>query len=124
MLKKPNRIAKRIYFTTKKQEKFLKSFLLHYYYFFFFTLYVILHRRKKKKLCEKPIILAMSYSCVLFRGPFFFIMYFHMTSEPNVQRNRDREIESERRKSQEIMDFKFAFFALQFSHSHPVPGCH
>lgn len=85
-------------------------FVLHYYYFFLSGSFFLLHW---KKLCEKPIILAMSYSCVLFRGPFFFIISIWHQSPTckNIyikwERVRDRE---KRRKSQEIMDFKFAFF--------------
>lgn len=111
MLKKPNRNAKGIYFTTRRNfsSRFCVTLLLFlpFWFYFFVTL---------KKLCEKPIILAMSYSCVLFRGPFFFIISIWHQSPTckNIYKERERERDRarKRRKSQEIMDFCAWILAL------------
>lgn len=91
MLKKPNRIAKGIYFTTQENISQV-VFVLHYYYYFFLSFLSFLFCYIEKKLCEKPIILAMSYSCVLFRRPFFSLFPYDIRAQrTKIERKKKSE---------------------------------
>lgn len=119
MLKKPNRTLQKGSILQPGEHfssRFCVTLLLLFLLFF---LFFVLHW-KKKKIVWKPIILAMSYSCVLFRGPFFSLFPYDI----RAQRAKIREKKDGKVRRLWILNLCLYFLRLNSRTLIPYPGCH